>query len=167
MFIIGPSSIYTPLPLNVGVETEYRWLKMTYMLWSWKWLFKNVISCHQTPIIISPAFGVGGDYPQGCSRQLEKINGWKEMRTNGKINLLTEQNLPFVFSPGDFTFMLEKRKYLCKTQVYKGQTRNRTLSFFPIALWTHINFSSGNTNPILWGTFDGVVVFLVVLSHHS
>ncbi|MCC4887976.1 hypothetical protein LMF97_24280, partial [Salmonella enterica subsp. enterica serovar Typhimurium] len=34
-----------------------------------------------------PAFGVGGDYSQGCSWQLKKINGWKEMRADVLMNL--------------------------------------------------------------------------------
>ena len=52
-----------------------------------RWLFKNVIFHHQTPVILSPAFGVGGDYSQGCSWQLEKINEWKEMKADVMMNL--------------------------------------------------------------------------------
>ena len=121
---------------------------MTYMFWSWKWLLKNVISCHQTPIIISLAFGVGGDYSQGCSWQLEKINGGKEMGTNVKINLLTEQNIPFVFSLGGFACMLEKGKYTRETQGYKSRTRNGTFPSLLVLLGTHARFLFGQRE---WG----------------
>lgn len=78
--------------LDVEFEAVYTWLKVKYMLQSWKWLFKNVIPCQ-----LYPAFGVGGDYPQGCSQQLEKINGRKEMRANVKMNLPIELNITFAF----------------------------------------------------------------------